>query len=240
MSGKIAFCFPGQGSLESGDGPRDRGGDPGGDGRSTTRAARPRASTCGSSASTRRSRTWSRPRCSSRPSWRRASPCSRRSRARDRAGLRGRPFGRRVRGARRRSGDRDRRGDRAVRERGLAMAEAAASTGRDGGDPGARRRDRRDAVPQDPRRVAGQLHRPGQDRGAGEAPRGRRVLAREAESAGDGRTMNAEVSWACSTAARRRRAPPPVAGGEVIDFTGADPTVHVDGDRADLESAPRL
>ena len=51
--GLVAFCFPGQGSLEVGMGQRDRGRRPRGDGRSSSAQARRPASTCSGSASRR-------------------------------------------------------------------------------------------------------------------------------------------------------------------------------------------
>ena len=124
---KIAFCFPGQGSLAQGMG-RDiaeavpeamevyeRGSEACG---LDLRAAVLRH---------RRSRRWSRPRCSSRRSSRPASPMLAALRvARREARLRDRALGRRVRGAGRgQVGRRSRETIALVRERGLAMAEAA-------------------------------------------------------------------------------------------------------------------
>ena len=69
-----------------------------------------------------------------------------------------------------------------VRERGLAMAEAARQRpGRDGRDPRARGRAGRDALPEDPRRLAGELQLPGPDRRLGRERRGRGVLRRGRE-----------------------------------------------------------
>ena len=69
-----------------------------------------------------------------------------------------------------------------VRERGLAMAEAArAAPRRDGGDPRSRGPARRDALPEDPRGLAGELQLPGPDRRLGGERRGRGVLRRGRE-----------------------------------------------------------
>ena len=82
-----------------------------------------------------------------------------------------------------------------VRERGLAMAEAARQPGLDGGDPRPRRRGRRDALPQDPRRLAGELQLPGQIVVSGENAAVEECCA-EAESLGARRAVKLKVSGA--------------------------------------------
>ena len=162
---KIAFCFPGQGSVEAGMGREiaeavpeamevyERGSEASG-------------LDLGTSASRAPSRSSSTPRCSSRRSSRPASRCSRRC---ARAGSS------RTSSSATRSASSPRwprparcRVDEAialVRERGLAMAEAAREASRlDGGDPRARRRGRRGGSAGRSRRVAGELQLPGPDR----------------------------------------------------------------------------
>ena len=127
------------------------------------------------------------------------------ARARHRAGLRRRPLGRRVRRARRRAGDR--RSEEAialVRERGLAMAEAAREQpGLDGRDPRARRRGGRELCRADRRRVAGELQLPRPDRRLRREPVRRRVLHR-GRAEGARRTVKLQVSGAfhCPLVAR--------------------------------------
>ena len=178
---KIAFCFPGQGSLEprawAARSPRrcPRRW------RSTARRARPRASISSGSASRRPRGAGRRPRCSSRRSSRRAWPCSRRS-ARDgyRAGLRRRPLGRRVRGACRRASA----VGRARRSRSSASA-AWRWPRRPREHPGSMAAilGLEDEVVEDlckqiARRLAGELQLPGPDRHLRREPGRRRVLRR--------------------------------------------------------------
>ena len=88
-----------------------------------------------------------------------------------------------------------RRRSRLVRERGLAMAEAARDARLDGRDPRARGRGRRDAVQEDPRRVAGELQLPRPDRHSGENDAVEECCA-EAESLGARRAIRLKVSGA--------------------------------------------
>ena len=120
------------------------------------------------------------------------------ARARHRPGLRRRPFRRRVLGARRRRA-RSRRSEAIalVRERGLAMAAAAKrAPGLDGRDPRPRRRGGRGALPQDRRRVAGELQLP---RPA------RRSRARPTPSTSAARRPSARARGARSGCASRAR-----------------------------------
>ena len=85
--------------------------------------------------------------------------------ARARARRRRRPLGRRVLGARLGRGDRDARGDRArARARPCDGRGRPRAPGLDGRDPGSRGRGGRDAVQEDPRRLAGELQLPRPDR----------------------------------------------------------------------------
>ena len=158
---KIAFCFPGQGSIEAGMGRDIADAVPGGERRVRARQRgvrpRPRAAVL-----PRRRRGARRHRGAAAGARRDVARDARGDpRPRHRAGLRRRPFGRRVRGAR--------RGGRAVargRDRARARARHRDGGGRapasrlDGRDPRARGRGRRDAVPPDPRRVACELQLP--------------------------------------------------------------------------------
>ena len=101
------------------------------------------------------------------------------ARARPRAGRRRRPLGRRVRspGCGRLAGDGA--GDRArPRARSRDGGGGSATSRRDGRDPRSRRRGGREALPQDRRRVAGELQLSRADRGVGRARGGRGVLRR--------------------------------------------------------------
>ena len=178
--GKVAFCFPGQGALEAGMGREIAEAVPGRDGGLPASAARRPASTSRSSASTRRSRSSSRPRCSSRHSSRRASRSSPRSAPR--ASSRTSSSAIRWASSRRLpsvGAMRHRRGDR-------SRARAWARDGRggppasrlDGRDPRARGRGGREPLPQDRRRLAGELQLPGPDRDLGRERRSRGVLRR--------------------------------------------------------------
>ena len=198
--------------------------------------ARPRSS----SASRRRSRSSSRPRCSSRRSSRRASRSSPRCATRGhRARLRRRPLGRRVRGARggrRRSATRE--AIALVRERGLAMAEAARERpGSMAAILGLEDEVGRDALPQDPRRLAGELQLPRADRRLGRERCGRGVLRRGREprrppsrqAEGLGRVPLARSSRARPSGCARR--------SSAIRFAEPRRAVHVDGDREDRAGA---
>ena len=181
---------------------------------SSSAAARPPGSTCAGSASTRRSRRWSRPRSSSRRSSRRASPCSPRC---ARAGSSRTTWSGTPSASSRRSRPAESVGVpetiALVRERGLAMAEAARER------PGSMaailgledevvERD----LPQDPRGLAGELQLPGPDRRLRRARRRRRVLR---EGRGGGRAPHGQAEGlrrlplparrACRRAAAARR-----------------------------------
>ena len=112
------------------------------------------------------------------------------ARRRARARHRGRPFGRRVRRARVGVGDGNGRGDRARARTGACDGGGSpAAPGLDGGDPRARGRGGRGAVPQDRRRLARELQLPGPDRGLrrerggrGAVRRGRRTSALDERS----------------------------------------------------------
>ena len=123
---KSRVLLPRAGIARGGNGPRDRRGVPCGDARSTASARRRPASTSSASASRRRSRSSSTPRCSSR----RSSPRASRSSQRCASAASSRTSSSGTRSA---SSPRSRRPERSstgeaiglVRERGLAMAEAA-------------------------------------------------------------------------------------------------------------------
>ncbi len=230
------ILLPGPGLARGRHGPRHRGGGARGDGRSSSAAARRPGSTSCGSASRRRRRSSSTPRCSSRRSSRRASRCSPPCAPRHRAGLRGRPLGRRVRGAGRAQAMTVEEAIALVRERGLAMAEAAAPAPRlDGRDPRARGRDRREALPADPRRLAGELQLPGPDRRLGREPGRRRVL--RAARSGRPPRRQAESLGRVPQPARRARRRAPAAGDRAGPVPGADGAVHVDRHGADRVGA---
>ena len=230
---KIAFCFPGQGSFEAGMGRDIAEAVP-----AAMRRVRERKRGVGLDLErlcfdgTRRGAVRDR-RAAAGARRDLASPCSRPLRdARRRAGLRRRPLGRRVRGARGRAGDERRRGDRArARARARDGRGGARAARLDGGDPRPRRRGGRDALPEDPRRLAGELQLPGADRRLRREPRRRRVLraghrgrcAARGQAQGLGRVP---------LAARRPRRRPAAPGDREGQLHRARGAVHVDGDRA--------
>ena len=179
---KVAFCFPGQGSLEAGMGKDIAEAVPAA--REVYRVgSEAPGSTSSTSASRRRSRSSSKPRCSSRRSSLPASPSSLRCAS---AGFEpdvvvGHSVGEFAalasvgaigigRGDRARSGARPRDG-----------RSGAAAPGLDGGDPRPRGRAGRDALPQDPRRLARELQLPRADRRLRRERGGRGVLRRGRE-----------------------------------------------------------
>ena len=110
-----------------------------------------------------------------------------------------------------------------VRERGLAMAEAAKLAPRlDGRDPRPRGRGRRGALPEDPQRLARELQLPGSDRRLGRGRRGRASAASEAEQAGARRAVRLRVSGAFHSPLVARAADRLRPAVEKIHFTRAD------------------
>ena len=237
---KSCFLFPRPGALEAGHGPRARRGGAERDGGLPDRVVRRRGSISRSSASTRPSRSSSRPRSSSRRSSRRASRSWPRS---ARAGSsptsssatpsassprspRSARSGRARRSASCASGARDGRG-------------RAAAPGLDGGDPRPRGRGGREAVPEDHRRLAGQLQLSGPDRDLGRERRCRGVCA-EAESLGARRAIRLKVSGCVSQPARRPGCRPAAACDRQDPVPRADRAVHVHRDGARSSRRQRL
>ena len=149
-----------------------------------------------------------------------------------------RPLRRRVRGARGRAGDRNRRGDRArARAWSRDGRRRAAAAGSDGGDPRARGRAGRDALPEDPGRVAGELQLPGADRDLGRERRRRRVLRRGGEPRGAPGDQAQGVGRVPqpSGGARGRR---PQADDRADPVPRPGRAVHVDGDGAHRARQP--
>ena len=124
-----------------------------------------------------------------------------------------------------------------VRERGLAMAEAARQRpGRDGGDPRSRRRGGREALPQDRRRVAGELQLPGTDRRLGRARGGRGVLRRGREPRRP-TSRDAQGLGRVPQPARRESGGPAAPGARARALRRAALAVHVHRDREDRACA---
>ena len=234
---KVAFCFPGQGSLEEGMGREIAEAFP---------AAR-EVYRIGSEATgldleelcfatplerARRDRGAAARTGGDQPGDPRGD-----ARARARAGRRRRPLGRRVRGSRRGGLARDGHGHRArARARSRDGGGSATAARRDGGDPRARGRGGREAVPADRRRVAGELQLPGSDRRLGRARGGRGVLRRGREPRrptsrdpqGLGRVPQPARRAGCGPASPRARS---------RQVRRAALALHVDGHREDRARA---
>ena len=239
---KIAFMLPGPGLARGRHGPRDRRGRARGDGgvRARQRGGRHRPEAAllrgaGRGASSTR-------RCSSRRSSRRASRSTQAIRAR---GIEpdyvvGHSVGEfAALGAAESLGVAE--AIALVRERGLAMAEAAqqhpgsmaAILGLDG-------RGRRDALPQDPQRLAGELQLPGPDRRLGRGRRGRRVLRARPSRRARAARCKLRVSGAFHSPARRPRRRPAAAGGRARSTSPSRRRAFMSTVTAKLEPAQRL
>ena len=119
-----------------------------------------------------------------------------------------------------------------VRERGLAMADAARAASRlDGGDPRARRRGGRGALQEDRERVAGELQLPRPARDLGRDPVGRRGLRRGARREGARRAVKLRVSGAFHSPLVARAADVCGRRSSVCISPRAGRRVHVDRDR---------
>ena len=230
---KIAFCFPGQGSIEAGMGRDIAEAVPAGDGRLPSAAARRPASTSSGSASTAEAEELvdtavQQPALVATSL---AVLAAIRERGIEPDYVVGHSVGEFAALAAAESMSVE-EAIALVRERGIAMAEAARAASRlDGRDPRARGRGRRDALPPDPRRVAGELQLPRPDRRLRRERRGRRV---HRARAGGGRAPRGEAQGVrrVPLAARRARRRPAAAGDRAREVPGAGRAVHVDRDRA--------
>ena len=230
---KIAFCFPGQGSLEAGMGREIAHGGARGDGRlpAGERGFGPRSRP----ALLRGPRGRARPDRGAATGARGDEPghSGGAARGRLRARCRRRALGRRVRGACRRAGPLDRGRAHARSGAGPGDGRGGARESRlDGGDPRSRGRGRRSALQADLGCLAGELQLPGPDRHLRPGPGRGRVLQR---GRGPGRAPDGEASRVrrLPQPARRARRRAPSPGDRPRADQRPDRAVHVHGDGED-------